>query len=103
MPFDLPAEYVLPLLDQGESSWTMDARAAWDALTASGDAPVVSLHDLEYFLWYQLPAKFMCDLDEHRSVAMALGELLGKLGYEDAAGLCPGAAHDAGAGRVGLG
>ncbi len=68
----------------------MDARAAWDSLTASGDAPVVSLHDLEYFLWYQLPAKFLTDLDHHRKVTLALADLLSELGYEDAAALSRG-------------
>ncbi len=68
----------------------MDARAAWDSLTASGDSPVVGLHDLEYCLWYQLPAKFLTDLEEHRKVALALAELLAELDYEDAAAVCRG-------------
>ncbi len=88
MPWDLPAETVLPLLELGDRRWAMDARVAWDWLTASGDSPVVGLHDLEYFLWYQLPAKFLTDLEEHRKVALALAELLGELGYEDAAAVC---------------
>lgn len=54
----------------------MDARAAWDWLTDSGDSRVVSLHDLEYILWYQLPAKFLTDLEDHRKVAIALADLL---------------------------
>ncbi len=90
MPFDLPAEHVLPLLESHDRRWAMEARSAWDYLTASGDAPVVSLHDLEYFLWYQLPAKFLTDLDHHREVATALADLLDRLGYEEAAALARG-------------
>jgi len=90
MPLDLPAEHVLPLLKARNGRWEVYARSAWDWLTASGDSPVVSLHDLEYFLWYQLPAKFLTDLDDHRKVAMALAELLSELGYEEAAALSRG-------------
>jgi len=90
MPFDLPAEHVLPLLEPQDSTRSMDARSAWDCLTASGDAPVVTLHDLEYFLWYQLPAKFLTSHAEHRAIALALGDLLEDLGYADAAALCRG-------------
>lgn len=90
MPFDLPAEHVLPLFESRNDRWAMNARSAWDWLTASGDSPVVSLHDLEYFLWYQLPAKFLSDLQDHRAVALALADLLSQLGYEEAAALCRG-------------
>src|SRR5579859_2848271 len=90
MPFDLPAEHVLPVLESGDPRWAMEARSAWDALTASGDVPVVTLHDLEYFLWYQLPAKFLTDLGGHRDVAKALANLLSELGYEDAAAVARG-------------
>src|SRR5437660_4766520 len=66
MPVGLPVERVLPLLESRDPAWAMDARAAWDWLTASGDVPEVTLRDLEYFLWYQLPAKFLTDHHEHR-------------------------------------
>ncbi len=88
MPFDLPAEHVLPLLKSRDGDWALHARAAWDFLTASGDVPVVNLRGLEYFLSYQPPAKFLSTLDEHREVAIALGGLLGDLGYEDSAAVC---------------
>ena len=90
MPLDLPAEHVLPLLESRDRHWATDARSAWDWLTESGDSPVVSLRDLEYFLWYQLPAKFLTDLDHRRMVAMALADLLSGLGYEEAAALSRG-------------
>lgn len=90
MPLDLPAEHVLPLLESRDRHWATDARSAWDWLTASGDSPVVTLRDLEYFLWYQLPAKFLTDLGHHRRVAKALADLLSRLGYEEAAALSRG-------------
>jgi hypothetical protein len=88
MPYDLGAERVVPLLESFDPQRSADARAAWDWLTASGDAPDVTLRDLEYFLWYQLPAKFLTSEEHHRAVALALARLLGDLGYEDAAGVC---------------
>jgi hypothetical protein len=90
MPFDLPAEHVLPLLESRDGAWALDARSAWDWLTASGDVPLVTLHDLEYFLWYQLPAKFLTGHYHHRAVAAALGDLLSDLGYGDGAALSRG-------------
>jgi hypothetical protein len=90
MPFDLPAEHVLPLLDARGGEWASNARSAWDSLTASGDVPVVTLHDLEYFLWYTLPTKFLMSPDDHRAIATALGEMLRGLGYEAAGELCRG-------------
>jgi hypothetical protein len=90
MPFDLPAEHVLPLLESPDRARAVGARAAWDCLTASGDVPVVNLHDLEYFLWYQLPAKFLISHAEHQAIALALGDLLGDLGYRDGAAICRG-------------
>jgi len=90
MPFDLPAERVLPLIEARDRGAAMNARAAWDWLTASGDVPEVTLRDLEYFLWYQLPAKFLTDHDEHRAIALSLGDLLDDLGYADGGAICRG-------------
>ena len=88
MPYDLAADRVLPLLESFDPRRSDDARAAWDWLTASGDAPDVKLRDLEYFLWYQLPAKFLTSEEYHRAVALALAELFSHLGYEDGAAVC---------------
>ena len=90
MPFDLPAEHVLPLLKARGGWWASNAEVAWQSLTASGDAPVVTLHDLEHFLWYALPTKFLMSPDDHRAIARALGEMLVELGYEAAGELCRG-------------
>jgi len=76
MPWHLPADRVEPLLQSLDSDRETDTRAAWDWLTASGDAPQVDLFHLEYFLWYQLPAKFLTDLQHRRAVATALADLL---------------------------
>lgn len=67
MPFDLPAERVLPLLESRERAGAMDARPAWDWLTASGDVPEVTLRGLEYFLWYQLPATMLAGSRRRRA------------------------------------
>lgn len=88
MPFNLSAERVLPLLETRGGDAAADARVAWESLTAGGDVPLVSLHSLEYFLWYTLPAKFLTSPEDHRAIALALGDLLGELGYEGAAALC---------------
>lgn len=90
MPFDLSAERVLPLLEARGDDPASDARAAWDSLTASGDVPMLSLHSLEYFLWYTLPTKFLTSAEDQRAIAIAiaLGDLFSELGYEDAAALC---------------
>src|SRR5262249_59327388 len=89
MPLDLAAEHVLPLLESHDRHWAIDARSAWDWLTASGDSPVVSLRDLEHFLSYQLPAKFLTDVDHHRMVATALADLLSWLASQVATALSP--------------
>jgi hypothetical protein len=90
MPWHLPADRVEPLLQSLDSDRETDTRAAWDWLTASGNAPQVDLFHLEYFLWYQLPAKFLTDLQHRRAVATALADLLSELGHEDAAAVCRG-------------
>ncbi len=90
MPFDLPAEHVLPLLKARGGEWAANAEAAWQSLTAGGDSSVVTLHDLGNFLWYTLPTKFLMSPKDHRAIARALGEMLGELGYEAAGELCRG-------------
>ncbi len=90
MPFDLSAERVLPVLKARGGRWASSARVAWESLTASGEVPMVTLHSLEYFLWYTLPAKFITSSEHQGAVALALGDLLSELGYEGAAGLCRG-------------
>jgi len=59
MPIELPATRVRAVLGREDSAWPMDARAAWDSLTAIGDAEWVARYELQDFLWYRLPAKFL--------------------------------------------
>ncbi len=51
-------ETVLEVLAGADSGWAPDAEAAWDWITASGDLEEVGLHDIQTFLWYELPAKW---------------------------------------------
>ncbi len=92
MPIELPAGKVRAVLGREESAWALDARAAWDSLTASGDAEWVALYELQDFLWYRLPAKFLVPYQHKLAVASALARLLDALGYTEHADLCTGAA-----------
>lgn len=87
VPFELAAGDVDRVLAGLDRARAQNARAAWDWLTASGDVPVVSRYELQYFLWYQLPMKFMTDVDNHLAVAAALGDLLDELGSRGEADL----------------
>jgi hypothetical protein len=75
MPFDLPAEHVLPLLRRRGGEWASDAKAAWGSLTAGGEAPVVTLPDLQNFLWFTLPTKFLMSADDPPRPDIRSGDL----------------------------
>jgi hypothetical protein len=92
MPIELPAGKVRAVLGREESAWALDARAAWDSLTASGDAEWVALYELQDFLWYRLPARFLVPYEHKLAVASALARLLDALGHTAHADLCTGAA-----------
>ncbi|WP_127500317.1 hypothetical protein [Actinoplanes solisilvae] len=68
------------------------ARAGFDSLTWGEGLAAVTGHALADFLWYQLPTKWMCDLDEKQQVAAALGELFHRLGRTRYADMCGSAA-----------
>ena len=89
VPIHLPSRRVLPVLRQGRPL-AREAFAAWDFLTASGDSPGVTLHRLEYFLWYLLPVKLSNGVEQPRRVAEGLADLLETLGYREAAALSRG-------------
>jgi hypothetical protein len=65
---------------------------AWIGGREDAGAPVVvSRYDLQVFLWYQLPRKWLIPLDEKRAVTARLGrflELVGGRAGEQYAGLC---------------
>ncbi|WP_328459558.1 hypothetical protein OHA21_27415 [Actinoplanes sp. NBC_00393] len=68
------------------------ARAGFDSLTWGEGLRAVTGHALADFLWYQLPTKWLCDLEEKQQVATALGELFHRLGRIRYAGMCGSAA-----------
>lgn len=92
MPIELLATKVRAVLGREDSVWALDARAAWDSLTASGDAEWVAVYELQDFLWYRLPAKFVVPYEHKLAVASALARLLDALGHNGHADLCTGAA-----------
>ena len=55
------------------------ARAAFASLTWGAGPDSVTLYGLCDWLWYRLPAKWMCGLTEHLQLADALGALFGVL------------------------
>ena len=64
------------------------ARAAFASLTWGGGPDSVTLYELCDWLWYRLPAKWMCGLPEHMQLACALGALFGLLEMPRYARMC---------------
>jgi len=64
------------------------ALAGFEALTWGEGPDAITGHGLADFLWYQLPLKWMCDLDDKQRVAAALGDLFARLGQPRYAALC---------------
>ena len=64
------------------------ATAAFESLTFGQGLDQVSLLGLCEWLWYQLPAKWLCPLSEHLELAAALGALFQELGRPRHAELC---------------
>lgn len=67
------------------------ARAGFESLTWGEGLAAVTGNALSDFLWYQLPTKWLCDLDEKQQVAVALGELFQCWGRSRYAGMCASA------------
>ncbi len=65
-----------------------NAEAGLAALTAGEGFDRVTQHDLQYFLWYTLPKKFLTSLDDQLDVADALGRLLEMIGLPRYAAIC---------------
>jgi hypothetical protein len=51
------------------------ARSGFGSLTWGQGLAAVTAHGLADFLWYQLPTKWMCGLDEKLEIAAALADL----------------------------
>jgi hypothetical protein len=64
------------------------ARAAFASLTWGGGPESVTLYGLCDWLWYRLPAKWMCGMTEHLQLAGALGTLFGLLEMPRYARMC---------------
>jgi hypothetical protein len=64
------------------------ARAAFEAVTGGEGLAVVTGHAVADFVWYQLPTKWLCDLDEKLFIAAALGELFTRLDMPGYAAMC---------------
>jgi hypothetical protein len=65
-----------------------DAESALDWLTRGEGPAVLSQNGLQYFLWYQLPVKWLTGSAHHRRVAAALAEVLDLLGLPRYAAIC---------------
>jgi hypothetical protein len=88
-------EHAEPLLDSAlavlarEDPPTAEAaQSAYEALTWGQGLSAVSLRSLQDFLWYQLPTKWACGLDEKHAAAAALGRLFELVQMPRYAGVC---------------
>jgi hypothetical protein len=64
------------------------ARAGFDSLTWGEGLDAVTAHGLAEFLWYQLPTKWMVDLDDKLFLAAALSDLFTRLDRPRYAAMC---------------
>ena len=75
-----------------EAAPDVEGALAWIAGREDAEAPVVvSRHDLQVFLWYELPCKWLIPVDEKWAVAARLGrflELVGGRAGDCYAGIC---------------
>jgi hypothetical protein len=65
-----------------------DAEAALNSLTWDEGLETITQYGLQAFLWYELPRKWMTDLEGRRHLAMALGRLLDLVGLPRYAAIC---------------
>jgi hypothetical protein len=65
-----------------------DAEAALNSLTWDEGLETITQYGLQRFLWYELPRKWMTDLEGKRHLAMALGRLLDLVGLPRYAAIC---------------
>jgi hypothetical protein len=57
-----------------------DAEAALGSLTWDQGLQAITQHGLQTFLWYELPRKWLTDLDGKLHIAASLGRLLELVG-----------------------
>jgi hypothetical protein len=65
-----------------------DAEAALNSLTWDEGLETITQYGLQRFLWYELPRKWITDLEGKRHLAMALGRLLDLVGLPRYAAIC---------------
>jgi hypothetical protein len=65
-----------------------DAEAALNSLTWDGGLETITQYGLQRFLWYELPRKWMTDLEDKGHLAMSLGRLLDLVGLARYAAIC---------------
>ncbi|MEV0903105.1 hypothetical protein [Actinoplanes sp. NPDC049802] len=85
---DPVVEAALADLARADADTAAAARAGFSSLTWGEGLNAVTGYGLADFLWYQLPTKWMCDLDEKHEIAAALGELFHRLGRTRYADMC---------------
>jgi hypothetical protein len=67
-----------------------DAEAALGSLTWDQGLQVITQHGLQTFLWYELPRKWLTDLEGKLHIAASLGRLLELVGLPRYAAICRG-------------
>jgi hypothetical protein len=72
-----------------------DAEAALNSLTWDEGLETITRYGLQRFLWYELPRKWMTDLEGRRHLAMALGRVLDLVGLPRYAAICRSPETDA--------
>jgi hypothetical protein len=72
-----------------------DAEAALNSLTWDEGLETITQYGLQRFLWYELPRKWMTDLEGKRHLAMALGRVLDLVGLPRYAAICRSPETDA--------
>jgi hypothetical protein len=72
-----------------------DAEAALISLTWGEGLETITQDGLQTFLWYELPRKWMTDLEGKRHLAMALGRVLDLVGLPRYAAICRSPETDA--------
>jgi hypothetical protein len=85
---DQVVEQALAGLERVDPDAAQAAYAAYGSVTGGEGLQVVTGHGVADFLWYQLPTKWRCDLEEKLFLAAALGELFTRLEMPRYAAIC---------------
>lgn len=85
---DPAVDSVLADLAREDPDVAAAARAGFESLTAGAGLAAVTAHGLADLLWYQLPTKWLCELEERQQIAAALGTLFARLERPRYAAMC---------------